>query len=227
MFPSFEHAEKWDRLMKQKVSGPESKTGDNMTTMTRREHMKGLLGLAASLSLPQQPRTAEEAPIPPQGIGRRIRHLSYTDLGGRPHSVQVMPNRRHAYVVRMFSNRLWWPGGRYAFVAAHFDGFTDHILCIVDLKNITKPEIVSRWWLPGMNRAAGETPTLSTGRRAALHHMLTAGNRGYGAWRDGGLTVHDISDPTKPTLLSHINWSPPFPGGTHTALPWPSRSLAD
>ena len=22
-------------------------------------------------------------------------------------------------------NRLWWPGGRYAFVAAHFDGFTD------------------------------------------------------------------------------------------------------
>ena len=123
-------------------------------------------------------------------------------------------------------NRLWWPGGRYAFVAAHFDGFTDHILCIVDLKNITKPEIVSRWWLPGMNRAAGETPTLSTGRRAALHHMLTAGNRGYGAWRDGGLTVHDISDPTKPTLLSHINWSPPFPGGTHTALPLPGRSLA-
>ena len=37
-------------------------------------------------------------------------------------------------------NRLWWPGGRYAYVAAHFDGFIDHILCIVDLKNITKPE---------------------------------------------------------------------------------------
>src|SRR5207244_3482536 len=56
-------------------------------------------------------------------------------------------------------NRLWWPGGRYAYVAAHFDGFTDHILCIVDLKDITKPEIVSRWWLPGMNRQAGETST--------------------------------------------------------------------
>ena len=25
-------------------------------------------------------------------------------------------------------NRLWWPGGRYAYVSAHFDGFTDHIL---------------------------------------------------------------------------------------------------
>lgn len=49
---------------------------------------------------------------------------------------------------------------------------------------------------------------------------------GFGAWRDGGLTVHDLSDPAKPRLLSHVNWSPPFPGGTHTALPLPRRSLA-
>jgi hypothetical protein len=122
-------------------------------------------------------------------------------------------------------NRLWWPGGRHAYVSAHFDGFIDHILCIVDLNNITRPEIVSRWWMPGMNRAAGETPTLPAGRRMALHHMITAGDRGYAAWRDGGLTIHDISDPAKPTLLSHVNWSPPFPGGTHTALPLPDRDL--
>jgi hypothetical protein len=109
-------------------------------------------------------------------------------------------------------NRLWWPGGRYAYVSAHFDGFTDHILCLVDLKNITKPEIVSRWWLPGMNRAAGEVSNVPQGRRVALHHMITAGNRGFGAWRDGGLTVHDLSDPAKPKLISQINWSPPFPG---------------
>ena len=67
-------------------------------------------------------------------------------------------------------NRLWWPGGRYAYVSAHFDGFTDHILCIVDLQNITKPEIVSKWWLPGMNRAAGETDVAEgQARRAASH----------------------------------------------------------
>ena len=123
-------------------------------------------------------------------------------------------------------NRLWWPGGRYAYVSAHFDGFTDHILCIVDLQDITKPEIVSKWWLPGMNRAAGETLTSPKGKRWALHHMITAGDRGYAAWRDGGFTIHDISDRTAPKLLSHINWSPPFPGGTHTPLPLPGRSLA-
>jgi len=123
-------------------------------------------------------------------------------------------------------NRLWWTGGRYAAVAAHFDGFTDHFLCMVDLRNITKPEIVGRWWMPGMNRAAGEPSTLPPGRRVALHHMITSGNRGYGAWRDGGFTVHDLGDPARPKLISHINWSPPFPGGTHTPLPLPGRKLA-
>src|SRR5207302_5175525 len=72
--------------------------------MTRREQMKALLGLAASSYLPQAPRAAAEAPIPPQGVGRRIRHISYSDIGGRPDSVQIMVNRRHLYVGHMFSN---------------------------------------------------------------------------------------------------------------------------
>jgi hypothetical protein len=59
----------------------------------------------------------------------------------------------------------------------------------------------------------------------ALHHMLTSGTRGYGAWRDAGLTLHDLSDPRNPKLISQINWSPPYPGGTHTALPLPGRNL--
>ena len=297
--------------------------------MNRREHLQGLLGMTAAAGLAAcntAPKPTE--PIPPQGIGHRIKHVSYSDQGGRPDAVQVMVNRKHVYVGHMFSNgitvldaadprnlkpvtywslgqgdytrthqlqtandillaanganivamqsydsqrgyfennladsitsrkkfrsglsihdiskpaemreiafleipgfginRTHWTGGRYAYVSAHFDGFTDHILCVVDLNNITKPEIVSRWWLPGMNRAAGEKPALPQGRRAALHHMLTAGNLGYASWRDGGLTVHDISDPRNPKLLAHINWSPPFPGGTHTALPLPGRSL--
>jgi hypothetical protein len=122
-------------------------------------------------------------------------------------------------------NRLWWSGGRYAYVSAHFEGFTDNILAVVDLNDITSPEIVGRWWLPGMNRAAGEPSTSVEGRRIALHHMITSGDLGYSAWRDGGFTIHDMSDPTAPRLLSHINWSPPFPGGTHTALPLPGRDL--
>jgi len=300
-----------------------------MTSQSRREHLQGMLGMAAWTALPfaHAADKKEDPPIPPEGIGHRIKHISYSDIGGRPDSVQVMLNRKHIYVGHMFSdgvtildasdprnlkpvgwfsagqytrthhlqvsdnllllanganivamqsydnqrgyfentladsitnrkkfrsglsihdiskpdemreiaflempgfgiNRLWWPGERYAYVSAHFDGFTDHILCIVDLKEITKPVIVSKWWLPGMNRAAGETLTSPKGKRYALHHMITAGNLGYAAWRDGGLTVHDISDPAKPTLVSRLNWSPPFPGGTHTPLPLPGRKLA-
>ena len=50
------------------------------------------------------------------------------------------------------------------------------------------------FWLPGMNRAAGETPSWPKGKRVALHHMITAGNLGYAAWRDGGFTILDIGD---------------------------------
>ena len=266
--------------------------------------------------------------IPPEGLGRNIRHISYSDQGGRPDGVQVMLNRGYVYVGHMFSdgltvldagdprelrpvhflaaapntrthhlqvagdymllanganivrmqsydstrdyfentladslsrelpfraglgvydiatnpaepreiaflelpgigiNRLWWTGGPYAYVAAHLDGFTDTILCIVDVSAITRPALVSTWWLPGMNRAAGEVPTNPPGTRHALHHMIVAGDRGYAAWRDGGFTIHDVSDAASPALLSHINWSPPYPGGTHTPLPLPGRGLA-
>jgi hypothetical protein len=289
---------------------------------TRRGLTTGLLAACVTPGLARA-----QTPIPPEGIGHKVRHLSYSDQGGRPDGVQVMVNRQHVYVGHMFSNgitvldatdprklkpvgfwtagdntrthhiqvagdmllaanganivamqsydsmrgyfennladsitnrkkfrsglsihdisrpaeireigflempglginRLWWVGGRYAYVSAHFDGFTDHILCIVDLADIAKPQIVSKWWLPGMNRAAGETPASPKGKRWALHHMITAGNIGYAAWRDGGFTIHDVSDPAAPKLLSRINWSPPDPGGTHTPLPLPGRKLA-
>jgi len=301
-----------------------------MIDNSRRKHLTHMMGLAAAstlspLSFASQSKT--DKPVPPQGIGHRIKHISYSDQGARPDGVQVMYNRKHVYVGHMFSdgvtvldandpralkpvgffsagsgtrthqmqnhgdilllanganivamqsydgqrgyfennladsitnrkkfrsglsihdiskpselreiaflempglgvNRIGWQGGRYAYVSAHFDGFTDHILCVVDLKEITKPEIVAKWWLPGMNRSAGETPNNPKGKRYALHHMLTDGKLGYGAWRDGGLTIHDLSDPTHPKLLSRMNWSPPFAGGTHTPLPLPGRQLA-
>jgi hypothetical protein len=135
----------------------------------------------------------------------------------RPREIGFMP------VDGLGLHRIWYVGGRYAYVSAHFDGFTDHVMAIVDLGDPAHPQIVGRWWLPGMWRAGGESATWKG--RYALHHALVTGTLAYGAWRDGGLTVHDVSDPARPRLLTHRNWSPPFGGGTHSPLPLPDRDL--
>lgn len=76
-----------------------------------------------------------------------------------------------------------------------------------------------------MDTAAGEQPNWPAGKRYALHHAIISGDTAYGSWRDGGLTLLDVSDRHEPKLISHRNWSPPFGGGTHTALPLPDRDL--
>ncbi len=283
-----------------------------------------LAGVPTALAMPALVTSARAQPKPP--VTGRIRHLTYSDQGGRPDGVQVMVSRKHLFVGHMFSNgitvmdvadpmkptpvkfieapkntrthhlqtngdlmlvvagadiptigrynpavsyyeqsfaggikskgdfaaglliydiknpadpkqigfldipgiglnRLWWAGGKYAYLSAHMDGFTDHILVVADISDPTKPTIAGRWWLPGMNRAAGETPSW-TGKRFALHHMIVAGDLGYAAWRDGGFTILDVKDPGAIKLLSHVNTAPPYPGGTHTPLPLPGRKLA-
>ncbi|MCA8869384.1 MAG: hypothetical protein KDA67_12090 [Rhodobacteraceae bacterium] len=122
-------------------------------------------------------------------------------------------------------HRLWYVGGRYAYASALLDGFTDYIFVTIDMADPTRPELVGRWWLKGMNRAAGETLTAPEGRRWALHHALVAGDTAYACWRDGGLTLLDISDPAAPRLIAHRNWCPPYGGGTHSALPLVDRGL--
>ena len=70
-----------------------------MDKLSRRDHLKqwgGMLagGLASSATL-NSAAQAQPSVIPPEGIGYKINHISYSDLGGRPDSVQVMKNKGH------------------------------------------------------------------------------------------------------------------------------------
>jgi hypothetical protein len=121
-------------------------------------------------------------------------------------------------------HRIWYDGGRYAYASALLEGYSDHILLIIDMSDPSHPMEAGRWWLPGMWRAGGETPAWTSGR-VALHHAVVADGIAYGSWRDGGLTIIDVHDPARPELLAHRNWRPPFGGGTHSALPLPDRDL--
>jgi hypothetical protein len=122
-------------------------------------------------------------------------------------------------------HRLWYTGGQWAYASVLLDGFTDYIFMTVDMSDPAQPREAGRWWIPGMNLAAGESPTWPASRRYGLHHPIVQGDTAYAAWRDAGMVVLDVSDRSQPKLVVHRNWSPPFGGGTHNCLPLPDRDL--
>ena len=102
------------------------------------------------------------------------------------------------------------------------DGYVGNIVMILDLKDPARPEEVGRWWMPGQWTAGGETPTWK-GDAHKCHHPLRYGNRLYTSYWHGGLVILDIDDMTKPKFVSGLDWSPPFPWPTHTALRIPFK----
>jgi len=122
-------------------------------------------------------------------------------------------------------HRVWYTGGRWAYASALIDGFTDYIFITIDMSDPAKPREAGRYWIPGMNQAAGETPNWPGTSRFGLHHAIIDGDTAYAAWRDAGMVVIDVADRAKPKLISHRDGAPPFGGGTHNCLPLPDRDL--
>jgi hypothetical protein len=122
-------------------------------------------------------------------------------------------------------HRVWYTGGRWAYASALIDGFTDYIFITIDMADPAQPREAGRWWIPGMNQAAGETPNWPGTSRFGLHHAIISGDTAYAAWRDAGMVVIDVADRAKPKLICHRDGAPPFGGGTHNCLPLPDRDL--
>ena len=123
-------------------------------------------------------------------------------------------------------HRLWYTGGRYAYASALLDGYSDYILVTIDMAEPAKPRLLGKFWLPGMNLAAGEIPHWpGEYGRYGLHHAIVQDGIAYCSWRDACLAVVDVHDPGAPKLLTHKTWAPPFGGGTHNALPLRQREL--
>jgi hypothetical protein len=108
--------------------------------------------------------------------------------------------------------------GRYAYLSPQIEGYVGNIVMILDLKDPAKPEEVGRWWMPGQWKAGGETPDWK-GHAHRCHHPIRRGDRLYTSYWHGGVVILDIADMSKPKLVSSIDWSPPFPWPTHSAVP--------
>jgi hypothetical protein len=138
---------------------------------------------------------------------------------GKPKRIGFMP------IAGGGVHRIWYTGGRWAYISALLDGYTDYIFMTVDMSDPMKPKEAGRYWIPGMNVAAGEKPSWPATSRYGLHHAIVHGDTAYAAWRDAGMVVIDVSDRTRPKLITHRNWCPPYGGGTHNCLPLPDRDL--
>lgn len=110
--------------------------------------------------------------------------------------------------------------GRYAYISPEMEGYIGNIVMVLDLADPGRPQEVGRWWMPGQWTAGGETPAWS-GRAHRCHHPIRRGDRLYCSYWMGGLVILDIADMSRPRFVSGLDWSPPFPWPTHTALPVP------
>jgi len=88
--------------------------------------------------------------------------------------------------------------GRWAYALALIDGFTDYIFITIGMSDPTRPRQAGRYWLPGMNVAAGETPAADPSLQAGLHRPIVHGDTAYLALRDAGIVILDVKDRTKP-----------------------------
>jgi hypothetical protein len=132
---------------------------------------------------------------------------------------------------------LWCVDGEYLHMSSGAPDFqprhpNDHqFYRIIDVRNLSKPVEVGRWWYPGQKEgdaapALPRHPKFDGGYRP--HNIQVypeRPDRAYVAYIDGGVVILDISDKAHPKEISRYNYSPPYNGFTHTALPLFSRGL--
>ncbi|MDP2857076.1 MAG: hypothetical protein Q8P50_03760 [Bacillota bacterium] len=122
-------------------------------------------------------------------------------------------------------HRIWWAGERYCYVFGRPQGFRERMLEIYDLQRPDSPQLVGRWWSPGLWAGGNEPQPDKNLPNALIHHgIYNAGHLYCGHW-DAGLLFLDVSNPEKPQEISRLAWEKGGGGKTHTALPLPGRKL--
>lgn len=121
------------------------------------------------------------------------------------------------------THRNFYDGGNLVHAAAGAPGLNGKIYRIVDIADPSKPKEISRFSLPEQVDGVS-IPGLKFSCHGPAH---IEGNRAYLSYGDGGGIILDVSDLSKPQMLSQLA----FRGitatqGIHTYLPLPRRKLA-
>src|SRR5262245_46014296 len=111
-------------------------------------------------------------------------------------------------------HHLWFVDGAYVHLAGGAADFVprhpkdDQFYRIVDVRDLTRPREVGRWWLPGTREGDSEPapvrhPKFDAGFRAHNTNVYPRrSDRAYIGYLDGGAVVLDIADMAHPRLVS-------------------------
>jgi hypothetical protein len=135
-------------------------------------------------------------------------------------------------------HQLWFVDGKTVHMACSDpelkprDPKDDQVYRIVDVSNPSKPVPVGRWHLPGTMEGDDAPPPerlpakFDSGFRAHNTNVYPERpDRCYLGYLDGGMMVLDISERSRPKMISRWSNSPPYNGFTHTVLPLFGRDL--
>ena len=136
-------------------------------------------------------------------------------------------------------HRFAYNGGKYVYMPAECPGFVGFIVRILDISDPCNPVEVGRWWKPEQFKDGVIPGTYPVGHAAEkdwpMCHACTLSadrpNELYMGYFGGGGVILDISDPTRPKLISQLMVQPPFAGKLcgarcHTYLPLTGRNFA-
>jgi len=128
---------------------------------------------------------------------------------------RTRPRRASTITPLEVAHKSWWDvKSGLAYLSGTWPGWHGRHLIIYDLKDPYQPKFVTNWGLPGQE--AGARKPLGLG----LHHPVISGNRAYLSYLFGGdVVILDISQPRRPEVVAHLDFSPPF-SGTHTTVPF-------
>jgi len=157
-------------------------------------------------------------------VPEKPKSIAHVDASG-PHSRGV--------------HQLWFCDGEYVHLSAGAPDFNpthpqdDQFYRIFDVRNVSKPVEVGRWWLPGTREGDGvppparhQPPLLDRGFRAHNTNVYPQRpDRCYLGYIDAGMFVLDISDKAHPKPICQWDNSPPYTGFTHTVVPMFNRNL--
>lgn len=115
--------------------------------------------------------------------------------------------------------------GRYLYLGTEYRGYIGMILVILDLADPRQPREAGKWWVPGQktpdedairdwvqhdwNEPVVRRPDGKYLKHVAMHYATPYGNLVYLAYRQAGLIVLDVSDKSRPRLVSRADYAMP------------------